>query len=256
MSELRVAVMVKQVPDPALVEISEDGRLMRENVPAMMDPFGKMALQHAVSMKCQMHIDAVSMGPMQAEDVLRKALEFGADDAYLISGREFAGADTIATARTMAAFLKDKEYDMVFCGMQATDGDTAQVPPELSVFLGYRLYSYATSVDLERMTVTQSYERSEITSELVLPAVISFVRPPEGCVQIPSMRDYVDSLSKEITVKGFADLGIRMCDTGSKGSRTKVVSVATVIRRKKDTRFIDGSDTASAAEVLLKEARR
>ena len=255
MSDLRIAVMVKQVPDPNLVEISEDGRLMRENVPSMIDPFGKMALQHAITNKCQHHVDAVSMGPMQAQDVLRKSLEFGADDAYLISGREFAGADTIATARTMAAFLSKRDYDLVFCGMQATDGDTAQVPSELAVFLGFSIYSYATSIDLENMTVTQSYERADVVSKLSLPAVITFMRPPQGCVQIPSMTDYVSALKKEIKVIGFADLGIRMCDTGAKGSRTKVKSVSTIVPKKKSTEFIDGADTVSAASAIMKEVK-
>ena len=86
MSDLRIAVMVKQVSDPNLVEISEDGRLMRENVPSMIDPFGKMVLQHAITNKCQHHVDAISMGPMQAQDVLRKSLEFGADDASYREG--------------------------------------------------------------------------------------------------------------------------------------------------------------------------
>ena len=231
-----------------------DGRLMRENVPSMMDPFGKMALQQAIALKCQKHVDAISMGPMQAKEVLSKSLEFGADGAFLISGREFAGADTIATAKTMAAFLSDR-YDMVFCGMQATDGDTAQVPPELAMLLGANIYCYVSAVDMENMTVTQSYERSETVSRLVLPAVLTFIRPPEWCVQIPSMKDFVEASSKKIEIIGFQDLGMCMCDTGSKGSRTKVRSVATVIRRKKDTRFIDGSDTASAAEEILKEVR-
>ncbi len=255
MSELRIAVLVKQVPDPALVEISEDGRLMRENVPSMIDPFGKMALQHAVSLKCQRHIDAVSMGPMQAQDVLRKSLEFGADDAYLISGREFAGADTIATARTMSAFLSRRNYDMVFCGMQATDGDTAQVPSELSVFLKANIYSYVSSIDIENMTVTQNYENSTVVSRIALPAVITFMRPPEGCVQIPSMTDYVSASAKEIKVLGIDDIGISPYATGANGSRTKVVSVATVMRRRKDTEYIDGSDTASAARELLKKVK-
>ena len=255
MSELRIAVMVKQVPDPSLVEISEDGRLMRENVPAMMDPYGKMALQQAVSLKCGKHIEAVSMGPMQAQEVLRKSLEFGADEAYLISGREFAGADTLATARTMAAFLNKRDLDLVFCGMQATDGDTAQVPPELSVFMDANIYSYATSVSVEDMTVTQMYEGKETVCRLQTPAVITFIRAPSGCTEIPSMEDYIAASGKEIEVVGLADLGMRPEDTGAKGSRTSVRSVATVIRKKKATEIVDGSDTTSAAELILREVR-
>ena len=255
MNELRIAVLVKQVPDPALVEISEEGRLMRENVPSMIDPFGKMALQHAVSIDRPKHVIAVSMGPMQACEVLRKSLEFGADEAYLLSGREFAGSDTLATARALAAFLVKKGCDMVFCGMQATDGDTAQVPSELAVFMDADIYSYASSVSAGDMTVTQNYEREEVVSKISTPCVITFVRPPENCVQIPSMTDYVTASGKEIGIIGLSDIGLDADMTGTKGSRTKVRSVATVMRRKKNTVFIDGSDTYSAATEILREVR-
>ena len=253
MSDLRIAVLVKQVPDPGLVEISEDGRLMRENVPAMMDPFGKMALMHAISSDA--NVDAVSMGPMQAKDVLYKAMEFGAERSYLISGKEFAGADTLATAKTLASFLNKNGYDLVFCGMQATDGDTAQVPGELSVFMDANIYSYASSISLDDMTVTQSYEDREIVSRLELPAVVSFIRPPEGCRQIPSMTDFVRASDMEIQIIGAQDCGISILDTGAKGSRTKVKSVSTVMRRRKDTEYIDGSDSNGAAKSILSEVK-
>lgn len=251
---MRIAVMLKQVPDPALVGISENGRLMRENIPSMMDPFGKMALQHAISLGCGKRIDAVTMGPGQSEEMLRKALEFGVDEAYLISGREFAGADTFATSRVLAAFASWKRYDLILCGMQATDGDTAQVPSELSAMLGHRIYSYASSASLEDMTVTQTYEGEEIVSRLALPAVISFIRPPADAVQIPSMTDFVRASGKEIIRIGLKDLGLCPCEAGAKGSKTRVVSISAAIRKKVETVVIDGSDTENAAEIVLKEA--
>lgn len=255
MTELRIAVLLKQVPDPNLVEISEDGRLMRENVPSMMDPFGKMGLQHAISLQCEKKVDAITMGPRQSGEMLRKALEFGADDAFLITGREFAGADTLATSRTLASFISRNEYDLVFCGMQATDGDTAQVPAELSVMLGYRIYSYVSSLSLDDMTVTHSYEKEEILSELVLPAVVSFIRPPADAIRIPSMTDFVRASDMAVRDIGLDDLGLCPCNVGARGSATRVTSVATVLRTRKATEFIDGSDTSSAADVILREAR-
>ena len=103
MTEMRVIVLVKQVPDPNLVTISENGHLQRENVPSMTDPFGMMALQHALRLKRELgaHVTAVSMGPMHAEEMLRRCLEYGADEAVLLSDKAFAGADTLATARTL-----------------------------------------------------------------------------------------------------------------------------------------------------------
>ena len=260
MTELRIAVLVKQVPDPALVTVSEDGVLQREGVPAMMDPFGKMALMQALRLKRDRsaHVTAVSMGPLHAEEVLRKSLEYGADDAVLISDRGLAASDTWATAKALSAFILKEGFDLVFCGVQATDGDTAQVPAELSVMCDAGIYSYVYEVGFEedsgRMEVLQSYEHGSIRSEVEMPAVLSFLREPPDMRPLPDIRGFMSAEKAEIRTLDLRDLGLSVMDVGSRGSKTRVISVRTGERPVKETVFVDGSDTASAADMIIREA--
>ena len=258
MSEMRIVVLVKQVPDPNLVTISENGHLQRENVPSMADPFGMMALQHAIVLKKEVgaHITVVSMGPPQAEGMLRRCMEYGADEAILLSDRAFAGADTLATARTLGCFLRSRKFDYIFCGMQATDGDTAQLPPELSAVMGIGIYSYVSEVRVgDQLVMTQVYEDRRLEIEACSPAVVSFLRPPENGIVLPSMVDFVTSLDREVTVLNAWMVGVPPGSMGSKGSKTHVVKVRTVVKEKKDTVFIDGSDSKMAASIIISEVK-
>ncbi len=258
MSEMEIIVLVKQVPDPNLVTISDNGHLLRENVPSMMDPFGMMALQHALRLKRELgaHITAISMGPAQAEDMLRRCLEYGADEAILLSDKAFAGADTLATARTLGCYIKSRRFDYIFCGMQATDGDTGQLPPELSAILGTHIYSYVSDISLDDpLRMIQVYEDRSLEIEACSPAVVSFIRPPEECMVLPSMTDFIDAKDKDITVLTAWMVGVPPGSMGIKGSRTKVVRTETVRKERKDTVFIDGSDSRTAALELISEVR-
>ena len=258
MNEMEIIVLVKQVPDPNLVTISENGHLLRENVPSMMDPFGMMALQHALRLKKELgaHVTAMSMGPAQAEDMLRRCLEYGVDEAILLSDKAFAGADTLATARTLGCYIKSRRYDYIFCGMQATDGDTGQLPPELSAVLGVRIYSYVSKIDIDDgIRMTQIYEDRSLEIEASGPAVVSFIRPPEECMVLPSMTDFIDAKGKDVTVLSAWMVGAPPGSMGVKGSKTHVVRTETARKERKDTVFIDGSDSKSAALALLSEVR-
>ena len=127
-----IIVCVKQVPDAKDVRLDpETNTLAREGVEAIMNPFDRHALEEAVSLKEQLggKVTVLSMGPPQAEDALREAIAMGADEAILLSDRAFAGADTLATAYTLAeAIRRIGDYDLVICGRQAIDGDAGQVP--------------------------------------------------------------------------------------------------------------------------------
>lgn len=254
----RIAVLVKQVPDPSLVTVSPQGTLLREGVPSMLDPFGRMALMLALKMRDEIGgtVTAISMGPKQAEEVLRKCLEFGADDAVLMTDRRFAGSDTMATARALAALISKEGYDLVLCGMQATDGDTAQVPPELATLLGYRIYSYVSEARFgDSITLIQTYERYEQDSLLETPAVLSVCRTPEGSPQLPSLKDFVRASKAEIRTVTLDDLQLPERMTGLKGSETKVTKVETYMRETIRTERIDGSDPSHAADIILREVK-
>src|SRR6056297_553406 len=136
---MKIIVCVKQVPDTTEVKIdSETNTLIRKGVPSIVNPFDRNALEAAVQLK-EEHggtVIVLSMGPPQAKDALKECLSVGADEAYLVSDKAFSGADTLATSYTLAAAIKKiGNYDLIICGKQAIDGDTAQVGPEIAEHL-------------------------------------------------------------------------------------------------------------------------
>ncbi|MBO4562898.1 MAG: electron transfer flavoprotein subunit beta/FixA family protein, partial [Clostridia bacterium] len=125
---MNIIVCIKQVPDTNEVRLDpKTGTLIREGVPSIMNPDDKAGLEAALRIKDELGavVRVVSMGPAQADAVLREALAMGADEAYLVSDRAFGGADTWATSSTIAAAVSKLPYDIVFTGRQAIDGDTA-----------------------------------------------------------------------------------------------------------------------------------
>ena len=150
---MNIVVCIKQVPDTNEVRIDPvKGTLIRDGVPSIMNPDDKAALEFALAIKDKTpdaHIDVVSMGPPQAEAILHEALAMGADDAYLVTDRAFGGADTWATSSTIAGAVSKIDYDLIICGRQAIDGDTAQVGPEMAEHLGIPNISYAASLDVD-----------------------------------------------------------------------------------------------------------
>lgn len=154
---MNIIVCVKQVPDTNEVRIDpKTGTLVRDGVPSIMNPDDKAALEYALEIKDNTpdaKITVVSMGPPQAEDVLHEALAMGADEAYLVTDRKFGGADTYATSKTISAAISKLDYDLIVCGRQAIDGDTAQVGPEIAEHLQIPNISYAASVKVEGNSV-------------------------------------------------------------------------------------------------------
>ena len=156
---MKIFVCIKQVPGISEVKIDpETNTLIREGIPSIMNPHDKHGVELALEIKDKGggEIIALSMGPPQAEEVLREALSMGADEAYLLTDRAFAGADTLATSHTLALAIqkvmedggKDDPY-LVICGVQAIDGDTAQVGPEMAEELGIPQITYVLDFKLE-----------------------------------------------------------------------------------------------------------
>ena len=148
---MRIYVCVKQVPDTSgTVAVNPDGTLNRASMQTIINPDDLAAMEQALLLKdatgCQ--VTAVTMGPPPAEGMLRELLAMGADDAILISAREFGGSDTCATAIIISTALKKIGYDLVITGRQAIDGDTAQVGPQIAENLGIPQVSYAEEVDI------------------------------------------------------------------------------------------------------------
>ena len=148
---MKIIVCIKQVPNTNEVRLDQKtGTLIREGVPSIINPDDKAGLEAALKLKDRFgaHVTVLSMGPPQADAVLREALAMGVDEAVLISDRAFGGADTWATSSTLAAAIKNLEYDLIITGRQAIDGDTAQVGPQISEHLGIPNISYAEGIEI------------------------------------------------------------------------------------------------------------
>ena len=147
---MNIIVCIKQVPDTAEVRINpETGTLIRDGVPSIVNPFDMHAIEAGLQLREKVggKVTVLTMGPPQAESALRDAIAMGADDAVLLSDRAFAGSDTWATSHILSKAISKLGADIITCGKQAIDGDTAQVGPEVAEFLNIPHISYVRRVD-------------------------------------------------------------------------------------------------------------
>ena len=148
---MNIIVCIKQVPDTTEIKIDPvKGTLIRDGVPSIMNPDDKGGLELALRLKDQFgaNVTVVSMGPPQADVIMREAFAMGADRAILLSDRKFAGSDTLATSYALAGLCRSLDYDLIIAGRQAIDGDTAQVGPEMAEHLGLPQVSYVADAKL------------------------------------------------------------------------------------------------------------
>ncbi|HKB60545.1 MAG TPA: electron transfer flavoprotein subunit beta/FixA family protein [Gallionellaceae bacterium] len=186
---IHIVVCIKQVPDSAQIRVHPvTNTIMRQGVPAIINPYDLFALEEALRIKDKFggFITVITMGPPQAENALRKAVSFGADDAILVTDRAFAGADTLATSFALASAIrqieKDMPVDIVFCGKQTIDGDTAQVGPGVAKRLGLELLTYISSiqsVDIDRREIVVQ-RRSEGGVQVLKTRVPCLITMLEG----------------------------------------------------------------------------
>ena len=226
---MKIIVCIKQVPDTTEIRIDPvRGTLMRDGVPSILNPDDANALEAALQLKDEnpdTEVDVITMGPQQASYALRECLAMGADKAYLLSSRAFGGADTCSTSTTLAwGIRKIGDFDFIFAGRQAIDGDTAQVGPQLAQRLGLPAATYVQNIrEIRKNTVIlerqleDGYEVLEIQRPCLLTAVKELNRPRYMAI-IGIERAY----EKEITVWDENDLGIRPEDCGHHASPTKV----------------------------------
>ena len=230
---MKIIVCIKQVPNTTEIKIDPvKNTLIRDGVPSIINPDDKTAIEVALRLKEKHGAEVVvlTMGPMQAEKALREALAMGADQAYLLSDRAFAGSDTLATSTIIAAAVKKLGADLVLCGRQAIDGDTAQVGPQIAEHLDIPQITYAAAVDYdeerETIIVKRQFEDRYQTLEakgLCLITVLSTLGTP----RYMNVWDMVAQDEKEIGIITFADLDLDKANIGLGGSPTKVKSTAT-----------------------------
>ena len=223
---MNIVVCLKQVPDTTVVKIDPvKGTLIREGVPSIINPEDKHALEAALQIKEKngAHITVISMVPPQAKEALREALCMGADEAILLTDRAFGGADTLATSKTLAAAIKTLDYDIIFGGRQAIDGDTAQVGPEIAEHLEIPQVTYVQDVEFDgndlivNRALEDGYELIKVQTPCLLTAIEELNHP-----RYMNARLIFDTANKEVKVMTSADLDVEANEIGLNGSPTKV----------------------------------
>ena len=252
---MQIAIPIKQVPETGNVKMDEKtGTVHREGVECIVNPLDLYAIEVGIELKEKYggKITIISMGPVSADRALREALAMGCDEAFLITGREFAGSDTWATALVLAkAIQKSSVYDIILTGERATDGETGQVGPEIASLLDIPLSTYTSriiNVDVEsgfivtERLIEEGYETLKLEFPCLLTVVkeISFPRLPTLRGKRRAKQAYIRRLSNE-------DLGFPKNEIGQNGSPTRVVKIyrPRVIRKGiklngQDDRDVDG----------------
>ena len=228
---MNVVVCLKQVPGTTEVKIDpQTNTLIRQGIKNIINPLDNYALEEGVRIKerCGGRVTAITMGPPQAEEMLREAISLGADEAVLLSDSAFAGADTLATAHTLAEAIKKLgQYDIVICGRQTVDGDTGQVGPELAEMLGLPFVAYVSRVEElaeGSMRVQRMVEDGHEVIESPLPAVITVVKEI-NTPRFPSLRGIAMAKSAVIPVWTAQELGVDQGRVGLAGSATRVIKI-------------------------------
>ncbi|MDO8587875.1 MAG: electron transfer flavoprotein subunit beta/FixA family protein [Armatimonadota bacterium] len=261
---MKICVCIKQVPATTEVKFNpETNTLIREGVDSQINPFDVYALEEAVRVKERLAeqgeestVTVITMGIPAAEGILRDAIALGADDAILLSDRAFAGADTWATSYALALALKKLEPDLIFCGMQAIDGDTGQVGPGIAVHLDYAQATYVAkieSLEKRKITVKRLHEYGYEICSLRLPAVLTVVKEINE-PRTPSLRGKMNAKKAEIPMWKPADIEADESKLGLQGSPTQVVKVFSPPHREGGEKWAGEPDElADKLAGLLKE---
>ena len=236
---MKVVVCIKQVPDSTNVRINpRTNTLMREGVESVLNPFDEFVLEQALRLKDSLgaRVIAISMGPPQAKAVLREALARDADEAFLVSSRAFGGADTLATSYTLARAIRaacgGELPDLVLLGKQAIDGDTAQVGPGVSEFLGLPLVTYVKELSIGSLLgngvrtyrAVLTMDDGDHIVEGSLPAVMTVTK--DGAMpRFASLAGAVRARASELKVLDEKAINADAWQIGLSGSPTKVVRI-------------------------------
>ncbi len=259
---MNIVVCLKQVPGTTEVKINpQTNTLIRQGIKNVINPFDAYALEEGVRLKEKLggKVTVISMGPPQALEMLKEAISVGADEAVLLSDAAFAGSDTYVTAYTLAGAVKKMAaVDLIICGRQSTDGDTAQVGPEMAEMLNYPFIAYVGSITEINATVMRAKRMTDEGYEVIessLPAVIT-VTKEINVPRLPSLRGILKSKSAKIPTWTCADLGLDPASVGLNGSFTRVVKIFTPQREHK-AEMIAGEAEVQVTCVIekLKEAR-
>lgn len=254
---LRILVLLKQVPDTDEVKLDpEKGTMIREGVGTVINPLDLHALESAIRLRetGNHSLCVVSMGPPVAEDALREAIAMGADRALLLTDRKFAGADTWATARALAAVAnREGPFDIIMAGEKATDGETGQVGPETGAMLDIPVITYVSriiEINDSSATVEREVEDGRELWRVPFPVLLSVTKNVNE-PRLPTLAGKKKARTAQIERMGSAELELKESEIGLLGSPTRVVRISMPKISRKATLY-EGSEVKEG----IKEVKR
>ena len=253
---MKIIVCVKQVPDTNEVRIDPiKGTLIRDGVPSILNHDDANALEEALKIKetyPETHITVLTMGPPQAQDMLRECMAMGADDAVLLSDRALGGSDTWATSNALAAGVaKIGEFDIIFAGRQAIDGDTAQVGPQLAEKLGIPQVTYVKEFSIKgneiivKRALENGYEMIQLRTPCLLTAIKELNNP-----RYMSVAGVYKACNTKVAVWSAEDIKVDQTKVGLEASPTNVYKSFTPKPKGKGI-TITGDSTKAVVENLM-----
>lgn len=253
---MKIIVLVKQVPGTDSVKLDPvTGVMVRTGKDVIINPLDENALAEAIRIKNEypdVTITAVSMGPVSAMKAVKEAIAMGADDGALVSGREFAGSDTIATAKVIAAGIKKTgDFDMIICGERATDGETGQTAAMIAHYLGIPAETYVSALEVQdngviaKRTVEGGFERVQVT----FPVLIS-VNKDISDTGFPTLDGKLKAKQVEVPMWDNKDFGFDKSELGLNGSPTRVVKIFSP-KLSRDTVMAKANGTPQPIDELL-----
>lgn len=257
---MNIIVCIKQVPETTEVKINpETNTLIREGVPSIVNPFDENAIEAALKLR-EKHggkVTVITMGPPQAAEALKNAIAMGVDDVVLVSDRAFAGSDTWATSYTLAQTIKKiGSFDLIICGKQAIDGDTAQVGPGIAEWLGIPQVTFAVKIEVDgnRAKVERLLEEVNEVVETPLPAVLTVVKQINE-PRMPSLKGMMKAKKAEIMTLKAEDIQADPKNIGLNGSPTQVVKIFTP-PPKSGGKILDGEPGEVVNDLITKIKER
>jgi electron transfer flavoprotein beta subunit len=256
---MNIIVCIKQVPDTNEVKIDPiKGTLIREGVPSIINPDDRNALEEALKIKDKnkdTKVTVLSMGPPQADVALIEAIAMGADEAILLSDRAFAGSDTWATSTAITAGIEHiADYDIIFCGRQAIDGDTAQVGPQIAEHLGIPQITYVEDLEIEeeKVRAKRALEDGYFVVESKLPVLITAIKELNE-PRYPSIKGIYEAYKGgKIKVWSAKDVKADEMNIGLDGSPTQVNKSFTPPGRGGESEILEGNPKEQARQLIVR----
>lgn len=260
---MHIVVCIKQVPDSAQIRVHPvTNTIMRQGVPTIINPFDLFSLEEALRLKDQFgaKVTVLTMGPKMADQALRKALTYGADEAILLTDRAFAGSDTLATSLALSSAIakigETQPVDIVFCGKQTIDGDTAQVGPGIATRLNLQQLTYVSKIvsidrNAREIVVHRRAEGGVQVLKTSIPCLITMLEDTNE-IRFGTMADAFRAARYKLTEWSAVDAGVpdvSLC--GLRGSPTVVKKVFAPSARTDKATPITGDTPEAISKALL-----